>query len=195
MTDEPIYHKLTTETPKAYEAFSIYRDMGVGRSLEKVGQDLDKSTRQIQKWSSQHNWVNRVLEFDKVENRERQEQVLRLRTLEHKKKIKQFAESYTQHGRNSMRAALLGGNIQIAYLEKLNKEGIMRDRETNQIIGVQLKANGDPVISSNDVMLVNQIVRSAAPDADYWAKALRIDEDFLAKLQRLDDIEGDDGEV
>ena len=195
MADEPIYHKLTTETPKAYEAFSIYRDIGVGRSLEKVAQELQKSVGLISRWSAQHDWVNRVLEFDKIENRERQEQVLRLRTLEHKKKIKQFAESYTQHGRNSMRAALLGGNIQIAYLEKLNKEGIERDRETNQIIGIKLKEDGSPVISSNDVMLANQIVRSAAPDADYWAKALRIDEDFLAKLQRLDDIEGDDGEV
>jgi hypothetical protein len=195
MADEPIYHKLTTETAKAYEAFSIYRDMGVGRSITRVAQELNKSRTQIGIWSERHNWVNRVQEFDKVENRERQEQALRLRTLEHKKKIKQFAESYTQHGRNSMRAALLGGNIQIAYLEKLNKEGIERDYETNQIIGIKLKEDGTPVISKDDVMLANQIVRSAAPDADYWAKALRIDEDFLAKLQRLDDIEGDDGEV
>jgi len=195
MADEPIYHKLTTETAKAYQAFSIYRDMGVGRSLEKVAKSLSKSGSIIRGWSAKHDWVNRVLEFDKIENRERQEQVLRLRTLEHKKKIKQFAESYTQHGRNSMRAALLGGNIQIAYLEKLNKEGIERDYETNQIIGIKLKDDGTPVISKDDVMLANQIVRSAAPDADYWAKALRIDEDFLAKLQRLDDIEDDDGEV
>ena len=94
-----------------------------------------------------------------------------------------------------MRAALLGGNIQIAYLEKLNKEGIERDLETNQIIGIKLNEDGVPLITKDDVMLANQIVRSAAPDADYWAKALRIDEDFLARLQRLDDIEGDDGEV
>jgi len=195
MADEPIYQKLTTETAKAYEAFSIYRDMGVRRSLEKVAQSLSKSGSIIRGWSVRHDWVNRVHEFDKVENRERQEQVLRLRTLEHKKKIKQFAESYTQHGRNSMRAALLGGNIQIAYLEKLNKEGIERDLETNQIIGIKLNEDGVPLITKDDVMLANQIVRSAAPDADYWAKALRIDEDFLARLQRLDDIEGDDGEV
>ena len=48
------------ESARAYEAFSLYRDMGASRSLAKVGQMLGKSRALMERWSVQHGWVDRV---------------------------------------------------------------------------------------------------------------------------------------
>lgn len=67
MTDKPIYEKLESETQKAYEAFCVYRDMGISRSLERVIQEGGRSSTIVQKWSSLHNWVERVNAYDLVQ--------------------------------------------------------------------------------------------------------------------------------
>lgn len=48
------------ESARAFQAFEVYRDLGVERSLVKVGQTLGKSRALIERWSVQHDWVNRV---------------------------------------------------------------------------------------------------------------------------------------
>lgn len=61
------WDKLDTDTDKSYQAFCVYRDLGKGRSLEKVQERLSKSTgylRQLYKWSSNYNWVERANAYD-----------------------------------------------------------------------------------------------------------------------------------
>jgi hypothetical protein len=58
------WERLETDTDKSFEAFCIYRDMGASRSLSKVGQKLGKSGALIERWSTQHDWQNRVVAFD-----------------------------------------------------------------------------------------------------------------------------------
>lgn len=53
-----------TDTPKSWEAFQIYRDMGRNRTLRKVAQELDKSLTQMSKWSEPYNWPERVHAYD-----------------------------------------------------------------------------------------------------------------------------------
>ena len=48
------------ESARAYEAFCLYRDLGPERSLAKVGQELGKSVSLMERWSSEHDWVDRV---------------------------------------------------------------------------------------------------------------------------------------
>lgn len=57
------------ETPKAFEAFSIYRDMGIDRSLRKVVQHLNKNLTTIAEWSSKYEWVDRVAAWDAEQDR------------------------------------------------------------------------------------------------------------------------------
>lgn len=57
------------ETPKAFEAFSIYRDMGIDRSLRKVVQQLNKNLTTIAEWSSKYEWVDRVAAWDAEQDR------------------------------------------------------------------------------------------------------------------------------
>ena len=48
------------ESPKAFEAFATYRDMGYQRSLAAVGWRLHKSRSLLSRWSAAHGWVKRV---------------------------------------------------------------------------------------------------------------------------------------
>ena len=57
------------ETAKAFEAFAVYRDMGIERSIRKVGQHLGKSATQIAEWSSKNNWVERCAAWDTEQDR------------------------------------------------------------------------------------------------------------------------------
>lgn len=63
------WERQENESAKAYQAFSIYRDMGVERSLAKVGGELGKSTKMMEKWSKAHNWVKRVEAWDIEQDR------------------------------------------------------------------------------------------------------------------------------
>lgn len=52
------------ETPKPFEAFCCYRDMGIERSIRKVAAKLGKSDTIIGQWSKKNNWVERVTAWD-----------------------------------------------------------------------------------------------------------------------------------
>lgn len=59
------------ETAKAYAAFAEYCALGSGRSLHKLAQKHGENTgktrgieRQYELWSSQHNWQERVKQYD-----------------------------------------------------------------------------------------------------------------------------------
>jgi len=64
MAETPIFKRLPSDTDKSFEAFCIYRDMGANRSLKAVAEKLDKSDTIIGRWSTQHDWVNRVADYD-----------------------------------------------------------------------------------------------------------------------------------
>jgi hypothetical protein len=67
MTAKP-WNLLGTETVKAYQAFEVYRDMGTGRSLERVHHEA--TTRPpldtLKRWSATHDWQARVRAFDEA---------------------------------------------------------------------------------------------------------------------------------
>lgn len=54
------------ETSKAYEAFSIYRDMGAERTVRSVAERLNKSGTLIAGWSGKHGWVTRAAAWDSM---------------------------------------------------------------------------------------------------------------------------------
>jgi hypothetical protein len=65
-TKQP-FDRLDGETSRAYEAFAVYRDLGVGRTLEKVQVHFNRPSswyRVIAGWSSDNNWVARAAAYD-----------------------------------------------------------------------------------------------------------------------------------
>lgn len=72
------------ETPKQFEAFVVYRDMGEERSLAKVGNALGKSKALMERWSSANNWVERAGAWDNEQDR-----ILRQQQLKDIKKMRE----------------------------------------------------------------------------------------------------------
>lgn len=67
------YHKLATETSKAFAAFTVYRDIGLNRTVGAVVRKLGKSEGLLYRWASVHNWKERAEAFDRdVQNTERE---------------------------------------------------------------------------------------------------------------------------
>lgn len=60
------------ETPRAYGAFITYRDLGPTRSLRRLAaRDSAQNLRQLQTWSSAHDWVDRCGSWDEHLDEER----------------------------------------------------------------------------------------------------------------------------
>ncbi|MBN2734741.1 MAG: hypothetical protein JXQ82_07795 [Methanomicrobiaceae archaeon] len=77
------------ESEKAFAAFCVYRDLGPDRSLSKVSEALQKSSRWIKEWSRTHDWIVRVKAYDNhLDEVQRQEEETQL-----KQDIKSAAKS------------------------------------------------------------------------------------------------------
>lgn len=62
------------ETPKAYAAFCAYRDLGTGRSIQKLRENSEKTQgyeRHLLSWSSRYSWPARAAAWDEHLDRER----------------------------------------------------------------------------------------------------------------------------
>ena len=80
------------ESSKAYEAFSIYRDMGIQRTLGKVAAKLKKSDTLIARWSRTYGWVERAAAWDAEQDRLQREEIRKLQIEEIKKMRKRHAK-------------------------------------------------------------------------------------------------------
>jgi hypothetical protein len=65
------WYRQPGESWQAYEAFSLYRDLGKTRSLGKVAEKLGKHVSLMWHWSRTKDWVNRVEAFEANEEFER----------------------------------------------------------------------------------------------------------------------------
>ena len=79
-----LWEQQENEGKEAFEAFQIYRDMGVSRSLSAVAQQLNKSKTLMGRWSGDHNWVERAKAWDGEQDR-----ILRAEQIKDIKKMRQ----------------------------------------------------------------------------------------------------------
>ena len=68
-TEVELWERQEGETNKQFEAFCIYRDLGVDRSHRKVANELGKSTALINRWGSMNDWAERVKAYDDEQDR------------------------------------------------------------------------------------------------------------------------------
>lgn len=64
------WERQPNEGTKAFEAFTVYRDLGQERTLPKVAETLNKSVGLISRWSGAHKWVERVAAWDDEADRQ-----------------------------------------------------------------------------------------------------------------------------
>jgi hypothetical protein len=74
---ESLWEQQPGESVKAFEAFSVYRNLGVRRSTARVAQQLGKSKTLMDRWSSQWFWVERVRAYDRDLDKKAREQAVK----------------------------------------------------------------------------------------------------------------------
>lgn len=93
------YDRTDGETPKAYAAFTIYRNMGATRSLARTAgefytvelpQKRRRNIRQIETWSSQWDWLERCQDFDRDGEMLRRDRQRKSDIAEHDRKLEDY---------------------------------------------------------------------------------------------------------
>ncbi len=99
------YERTEGETPKAYQAFTVYRNMGATRSLDRVAAEIygteltqkrHRNRSQISTWSRQNNWVDRCRDWDREEELLRRERQREIDIAEHDLKLEEY-RSQNEH--------------------------------------------------------------------------------------------------
>ena len=108
------------ESAKAFEAFAIYRDMGVERSVRKVTQRLNKSLTLIGKWSSRYNWPERARAYDRDLDRQAHAQAVRdVRSMTNRHiRIAMQLQAKALEALEQLNVATLPPKMQLAFLAK-----------------------------------------------------------------------------
>ncbi len=108
------------ESAKAFEAFSLYRDMGIERSVRKVAQRLNKSLTLIGRWSSAHNWPERVRAYDRDLDRQAHAQAVReVRSMTNRHiRIAMQLQAKALEALEQLDVATLSPKMQLAFLAK-----------------------------------------------------------------------------
>lgn len=64
MSKENLWERQPGESVQAFEAFKIYRDLGLKRSNRAVCEQLSKSRQLITRWKSKYQWDERCRAYD-----------------------------------------------------------------------------------------------------------------------------------
>jgi hypothetical protein len=93
------YDRQNGETTKAYTAFTLYRDMGSARSLDRVeekiygtqiGHKRGTNLTSLKRWSREWNWVDRCRDYD----RDREQEMRQIKSAHEKAAYIQDLEHY-----------------------------------------------------------------------------------------------------
>lgn len=133
------------ETPKAYEAFTIYRDLGKERTLPKVAESLSKSVSLINRWSQAYRWVERVSAWDNEADRKATakllEDVAKMRARQRKQALKMQLKGL------ELMEGINVGDAKLSEIVSLLKLGMEQERICMGDVGevIEERNGGDAV--------------------------------------------------
>lgn len=100
---DPLWERQEGETARAFEAFGIYRDLGPGRSIAKVGEILGKSDQALEPWSATWGWGERSLAWDDEADRNQRKRDAEERALSRRRML-------DDHGRAGRAMVAIGAS-------------------------------------------------------------------------------------
>jgi len=165
------------ESSQAFEAFSIYRDLGAKRSIRAVAQQLDKSRQLLGRWSATWEWVERARAYDNdLERQEREEAVKDLKEArKRQRRTGYFMQKKAAEALDKLDIAELDANA----IVRLIVEGAKLERGNLLEEAGLLQPTGAPARGG----------QQAGGDTLDWSK---ISEADLRKLASMDGGEDDD---
>lgn len=159
MTNLPFDKPLDNETSKAFQCFTIYRDLGSDRSLDKAYQ-LSKDNVTLKangtwrKWSEKHHWVDRAKAYDAY-------LIEKSRQAREEEHLKELGEYRDELGRLS-RLTMNTGKLVLARCLK------------------RIQSMSEQEIDKLDVKHVSALMRAANDSIekgmDGWGMALAVDD-------------------
>lgn len=154
MTTRP-WDRQHGESGKAFEAFSIYRDLGAGRSIDAAWKRYANSDAQVsgyfRAWSAHFDWVERALQYDDYIEREARKKFER-------EAINRKVDMLKRH-------ALAGKVLQRKGVEYIDRQGIDKSADAISAISkgieIERKSEGLPdylfeVMNADDNDLLRQ---------------------------------------
>ena len=138
------------ESAKAFEAFTIYRDMGKDRTISATARQLGKNRTLIDRWKERWNWKERVRAYDNDLDQAAHEEALKnVREMQRRQigiaiKIQQKA----MEALNKINPAKMKDKDILAYLQMATK----LERDTRIQIVKELEARSESDESSESEM-------------------------------------------
>lgn len=166
------------ESPKSWEAFRAYRDMGAGRrSLRKLPELIGRVPNYkpvLERWSVKYKWQDRVRAWDDYQDKVGREAALKELEEMKKRHIQQAISLQTKALQRLQKISpdeLSAGNV-LGFITEAIKIERMARGEPDQILEERRRLNDD------EARQVNQLAS---------------DPEFMAALQRaIDEAEGSD---
>lgn len=143
-----VFTQLDEESPRAFEAFAFYRDMGAARNLEAVAKQVDKNLSLVRRWSADYSWVTRARTWDAEQDRikrEAQTKVIQDMAERHAKIAVRFQNKVVQRLENldpdELSARELAQWLDVSVKVERLSRGANTDQIRNEITG----ADGAPI--------------------------------------------------
>ena len=184
------------ETPKAYRAFGLYRDIGPGRTLRAVAETLygvrwKYGLRTVEKWSSRFDWVARARAYD-----DHLELVARQAVEEHERSraadlAARREDLRVKNFENEEKAA----ELQARVLAEIERMGFVRRRAVRVEDGRPVEYVIEPAVGSLDLAAqrLHKIAKASEPtkvaptdptgEFEFGKSPEEIDEEFDAMLR------------
>jgi hypothetical protein len=133
MTEAAIWERQAGESSKAYAAFCVYRDLPVAeRSAVRVGSEIGRHMRLVERWRSRHHWVQRAAAFDQERDR-----------CKRKAMLEETAEMGRRHAGDAAVAQAAIMQVLTAFAERLGDDdgqGELRGLPLDELLPLVLRA-------------------------------------------------------
>ncbi|MDK2409968.1 hypothetical protein QHH11_15915 [Aphanizomenon sp. PH219] len=134
------------DTTKSYQAFVVYRDLGVRRTFDKLAIAIDKFNesfiKQIKYWSAKSSWVARASAYDGYLEKMAREQVEKIEISSHVSKLQRYRKESEILGWDNLAIAQKCLSIAKKVLDNYeNNPGLLENMKSQDLRNIVAAGN------------------------------------------------------
>lgn len=151
-TESELWERQPGETARAFEAFTVYRDMGADRSLRKAAQKLGKNSTTISEWSVKYEWVSRCAAWDAEQDRIARNEMM-ADMAKTRKRQREQARRMQEKGLELLESIRIG-DAKLSEVVSLLKAGMEQERIAIGDVGEVIEErNGGEAVSAVQIYI------------------------------------------